>query len=249
MKRLDEIARSLSKYEETVALIGLGSVGIDTDRLDQYSDIDFFVIVKDGYSEQFIKNLGWLNEAYPLAYSFYNTTEGCKILFEDGVYGEYAVFSETRLKEIDLVDARLHWVKPGSNFNFKPTLNPTKKYGSIDYAFNEALTNIYVGLNRYLRGELLSAHTFIQGHALNNVLSVLPLIEPEMVKGDFYTPTRRLEKRFPQFTQVISKVLVGYKNTPDAAMSLLAYMTTYADLNPRMVKEIESLYEQTKKNG
>jgi len=244
MKRLDEIALSLSRYEDAVALITLGSVGMDIDRLDQYSDIDFFVIVKDDVSKYFINNLDWLREASPLAYYFYNTTEGCKILFEDGVYGEYAVFSESRLKEIPLIDARLHWVKPGYDFDFKPELNPVKKYPSIDYALNEATTNIYVGLNRYLRGEKLSAYTFIQGHALNNVLSVLPLIEPEMVKGDFYTATRRLEKRFPQFAEIIQKILVGYDKTPEAAMVLMAYITTYSDINQRMVKEIEKLYEQ-----
>ena len=48
LKRLDEIGRSLKKTGKALALLGLGSVGVELDRIDDYSDLDFFVIVKDG---------------------------------------------------------------------------------------------------------------------------------------------------------------------------------------------------------
>ena len=41
MKRLDDLALSLSRTEGAIALIGLGSVGLETHRMDDYSDIDF----------------------------------------------------------------------------------------------------------------------------------------------------------------------------------------------------------------
>jgi hypothetical protein len=44
--RLDEIGKSLEKSGHALALIGLGSVGLELERLDQYSDLDFFVIVQ-----------------------------------------------------------------------------------------------------------------------------------------------------------------------------------------------------------
>ena len=68
MKRLDDLALSLSRTEGAIALIGLGSVGLETHRMDDYSDIDFFVIVKDGRAESFIKNVSWLTDTYPVAY-------------------------------------------------------------------------------------------------------------------------------------------------------------------------------------
>ncbi len=247
MKRLDEIAVVLGNKEGAIALIGLGSVGIDTNRLDRYSDIDFFVIVEDGYAPSYLNDLSWLNDAHPLAYTFLNTKDGHKILFEDGIYGEYAVFELSRLKTIDMVDARLHWKNPKRDFILKTSLNPKRKTPTLDFAFNEAMTNIYVGLLRYLRGEYTSALNFVQEYAFNNVISVLSNLEPEQVKGDYYNNARRIETRFPEFSALLPKILVGYKNTPDAAAVLMAFMTTYADLNPRMVKEIELLIESCKK--
>ena len=43
--RLDAIGASLSATARGLALIGLGSVGLETDRLDAYSDLDVFAIV------------------------------------------------------------------------------------------------------------------------------------------------------------------------------------------------------------
>jgi lincosamide nucleotidyltransferase len=49
LKRLNEIGHSLEKSGHALALIGLGSVGLELDRLDSYSDLDFFVIVENGH--------------------------------------------------------------------------------------------------------------------------------------------------------------------------------------------------------
>ena len=48
LQRLDEIGGSLAQSGHALALLGLGSVGEELHRLDQYSDIDFFVIVDPG---------------------------------------------------------------------------------------------------------------------------------------------------------------------------------------------------------
>ena len=54
LKRLDEIAQSFAKRPHALALIGLGSIGQELDRLDDYSDLDFFAIVEDGHQQSFI---------------------------------------------------------------------------------------------------------------------------------------------------------------------------------------------------
>jgi len=44
LARLDAIGASLAATDHGLALIGLGSVGLETDRLDAYSDPDFSAI-------------------------------------------------------------------------------------------------------------------------------------------------------------------------------------------------------------
>ncbi len=60
-----------------------------------------------------------------------------------------------------------------------PAAVPTSVRRPEDAAFhvNEALTNLYVSLNRELPGEHLSATRFIQGYALDQVLAFLDRLE------------------------------------------------------------------------
>ncbi|MFD1903107.1 hypothetical protein ACFSQ7_01575 [Paenibacillus rhizoplanae] len=48
----------------------MGSVGVELERMDEYSDLDFFVIVEAGQKKRYIDRLDWLEETYPLAYAF-----------------------------------------------------------------------------------------------------------------------------------------------------------------------------------
>jgi hypothetical protein len=48
VRRLDEIGSSLLLTGGALALLGLGAVGLETDRLDEFSDLEFLVVVNDG---------------------------------------------------------------------------------------------------------------------------------------------------------------------------------------------------------
>ena len=71
--RLNSIAQTLSAKDDALALLALGSVGLETARIDAYSDLDFFVLVRDGCKHKFIQNLDWLAEVHPLTWHFQNT--------------------------------------------------------------------------------------------------------------------------------------------------------------------------------
>lgn len=72
---------------------------------------------------------------------------------------------------------------------------PNLKVDSLEFPMNEALTNLYVGLGRYARGERLSATRFVQGYAVDRILSVLHLLEQEVdYFPDPFGNERRLEE-------------------------------------------------------
>ena len=57
-----------------MALLGLGSVGLELERLDEYSDPDFFAIAEVGHKGRYIDNLiGWPPRRLP---TFRNTADG-----------------------------------------------------------------------------------------------------------------------------------------------------------------------------
>jgi lincosamide nucleotidyltransferase len=242
LERIEAIGRSVASSGRSLAVIGLGSVGAELSRLDDYSDLDFFIIAQPGAKEDFLASLSWLEEAAPIAFAFMNTVDGYKVLFEDGIFAEMAVFEPGELAGIPFTGGRFVWRVPGFELpvplegNQLPTANSAH---SVDWLVNEALTNLYVGLGRFQRGEKLSAARFIQDHALDRVLELVLLIEePGTVRADPFDRARRFERAFPQTAVHLPKFMPGYENSPAAARAILAFLDTHFDVNPAIKKAI-----------
>lgn len=245
LMRLEEIGVALSQKENALALLGLGSVGVETNRLDEYSDIDFFVIVKESSKEEFLNNTDWLESTVRLGYIFKNTKDGFKIMYEDGVYGECAIFEEHEMDKIDYSEGRIVWKANGfrdTNISVPKKPFTQKLATSIDFNVNEALTNLYVGLCRYKRGELLSATRFIQSYAVDGLIQVLHLLE-ESKNGqkDKFNHDRRIEQRYPEFSQNLPDFIQGYNGIKESAVKILEFMEKIYDVNETMAREIRKL--------
>lgn len=245
LARLDAIGASLEETGEALALLGVGSVGVELERLDAYSDLDFFVIAKPGFKARFIDRLDWLESISPVAFAFQNTPDGSKIMFADGIYGEFAVFEEDELSGIPYAPGRIVWIDPEcSPDRIDPSggRTPQPRGTSPEYALNEAVTNLYVVLCRYARGERLSSVRFIEQHALEQVVSVLHLYEQEVpYYPDSFRNERRIERRFPEFSSRLNSMLQGYENIPQSALAILNYIEGIYPVNAKMAASIRSL--------
>ncbi|MEO1036980.1 MAG: hypothetical protein AAFX44_15600 [Pseudomonadota bacterium] len=247
LERLDQIAIEISKRDGTLALLGLGSTGRDTDRLDQYSDLDFFVIVEASTKQQFIADLAWLRGIRPLVYSFKNTVDGHKALFDDGIFCEFAVLSPDELMSIPFDNARLIWARDGFDVTSLEPSSRTPHFGEADEGFlvGEVLTNLYVGLGRYARGERLSACFFIQHHAVTKLLDLLELWgESTDASRDRFSNERRFEQRWPKHVPLIKALTPGYARTPEAAERMLDFLSEHVDVNPSIASEIRRLLDR-----
>src|SRR5205085_2625578 len=150
-----------------LALIGLGSVGLETGRIDEWSDLDFFVIVEPGHKLRYLRRLDWLERAAPLAWHFQNTGDGHKALMADGVFCEFAVFEPQELETIPFAPGRVVWRREGVEPSIARPQKPLPMRTTDEtWIVGEALANLLVGLGRWRRGEKLSAMRFVQGHAV-----------------------------------------------------------------------------------
>ena len=241
LHRLDDIANAVAATGDGLALLGLGSVGQDTARLDAYSDLDFFVIVRPGRKERFLSDLDWLEAAAPLAFTFQNTVDGHKALFEDGIFCEMAVFEPDELAQIPYTAARVVWQDPDSDLAI-PSQNlliAPQPAPETDWLLNEALTNLLVGLLRWQRGEKLSAARLIQGHAVDRVLALAARLEATQgAQGDPFAAERRFEGRYPQTAVHLPAFMPGYEHSPQAAQAILAYLDQHFTVHPALRQAI-----------
>lgn len=241
--RLDAIGASLAHRDHALALIGLGSGGTALARLDLYSDLDFFAIVERGHQSTFIQNLDWLKDVAPIAFSFKNTDAGCKVLFEDDIYAEFAVFDREELASIALDGGRVIWQRQGIKLSLGDSQQERPPQpDSTERLLGESLTNLYVGLTRLHRGERLSAQRLIQGHAVDRILQLNTLIEsPGPTSEDPFDSSRRFEQRCPHTAQQLHHFVQGYNRSTESALAILGYLEQHFPVNEAIARRIREL--------
>ncbi len=243
LQRLDAIGESLKTSGNALALLGLGSVGTETSRLDAYSDLDFFAIVQPGFKGRYIDNLDWLSTTQPIAYAFRNTVDGYKVLFEDGIFCEFAVFEPQEMAHIPFSAGRIVWKVPDFDESVCEQRQSTRHHEpAVEWRLGEALTNLYVGMGRFRRGEKLSAARFIQNYAVDQVLNLASHTEsvgPALV--DAYNIERRFEQRFPLTAAHLASFIQGYERSPESALAILEFLEAYFDVNAAIAAQIRTL--------
>ena len=237
LDRLDAIAASLKTQTGALALLGLGSVGLDVARADRFSDLDFFAIAEPQTAKALREDLGWLSSIQPLTFAHRNTADGWKVLFEDGIFAEFAVFSPEQLSHIPFQAGRLVWAQASFDTNL---LTPTRHADSVDlqWAVSEALTCLYVGLGRFWRGERLAAQRMIQGNALDLVLKVMLAGDQSKQDTDPFNPSRRAEMIWPERRAFLEQACAGYGHCIEAAQILLNELTRFDPLSSGLVAAI-----------
>jgi hypothetical protein len=238
--RLRSLARSLSRREDALALLALGSVGTEIDRLDEWSDLDFFVLVSDGAKARYIQNLDWLAEAHPLGWHFQNTADGQKALMTDGVFCEFAVFEIHELSRIPYAPGRFIWRRNEVDEALACARQPLPQQQSSTWLVGEALSNLIVGLQRHARGEKLAAMRMIQVYALDRVLEFMETLSPNpnqpRTVRDPFNVDRRIEMRRAPVAMTLPVWAGGYDSTVAAALALLEVLKMH-QVVPQQVGE------------
>lgn len=213
LRRLETITERLRAGENCLALLGLGSTGQDVHRMDEHSDLDFFVIVAGGTKQAYLSDLGWL-DAEP-RWVHRNTADGFQVLTSDGVFCEFAVFEPDELGDIPFEPGRVLWSRAGFDLSL---LTPSPQQPTDrEWLADQVLANLYIGLHRYLRGELLAAVRLIQGEALENLLRMVGTDDP-------FNPSRRAER----LGLPLADMATGYAGVPESAEALFLSLPALA---------------------
>lgn len=244
LERIDRIGEELASTPHGMALIGLGSIGQDTARLDAFSDLDFFAIVEQGAKQRYLQQLDWLDRIAPVTWHFQNTVDGVKLLFNDDIFCEFAVFEPHEIGGIPFSTGRVIWRRDDIDASIASPRVPEPRPAdhSIDWCLNEALSNLLVGAGRFRRGEKLSAFRFVQQHAVDRVIELIERTwDSDNFSRDPFASDRRFELRYPEFAPLISAFMPGYRDTPRAVLAMLEFLDLHWDVPAALARHIETL--------
>lgn len=234
------LGESLKSDPNVCCLLGLGSMS-EIDRMDAYSDMDFFLIVEKGCKQAYINQLFWI--PVPIEFTFKNTKDGYKLLLAGDVFAEFAVFEADELESIEFTKGRVIYQKIGFDLNYiQPKRIPKPGRSTVEYRVNEALTNLYIGLKREHRGEKASAFTFIQVYAAGLIATLLPeVFASQNISIDPFVYERRIEFRGPQSETILAAMKQGYEANKASAKAALDFLNKHFEVNEAIYKAIETL--------
>jgi hypothetical protein len=248
-QRIAAIGESLAARDDALALLALGSIGRETDRLDAWSDLDFFAIVATGAKAGYLSaDLAWLAAAHPIAWAFRNTADGYKVLMADGVFCEFAVFEPAELARVPYAAGRWVWRRDTVDETWSAPTVPLPVPGGRDWRVGEALSNLIIGLQRHARGETLAAMRMVQVYAVDRVLELLDEAHraeagPGGVARDPFSVDRRVEQRLGSRVGALPEWTPGYGGTCSAALALLRALEDLAEVPAPVADRIRTLAE------
>lgn len=246
LQRLDQLGHSLAQRPDALGLLALGSVGIETARLDDWSDLDFFVIVAPGTKQRWLSDPAWLGDPHPVAWRFRNTADGFKLLWADGLFGEMAVFEPAELEVASYAEGRWVFRRDGLPERLRAPAKPRAPAppGDEEWCAGELLSCLYVGLNRFRRGERLSGLRFVQGHCVDRFLELAERWDPPppgAPAADPFDRYRRFEARHPGLAPLLAGFAGGYEAVPASALALLAWLEGRRPVPAALAAEIRRL--------
>ncbi len=221
----ERLTERLAAQAEVLGLVALGSMSGEGAAPDEWSDHDFFVVVRPGSQERFRTALDWLPEPGEVALSFRETEHGLKVLLRHGHLLELAVFDpeELHLARVNRYRVLLDRERIGERLaavRAETELRARAEAPGDEWLAGQLLADLLVAAGRARRGERLSGRQRLAaaaGHLLRLAARHLSRADPGAL--DDLDPARRFERAFPALAAEIDAALG--RDVPEAARALL----------------------------
>jgi hypothetical protein len=200
------LADSVAKRPEVIGLIFVGSAAA-THRVDQYSDQDFFLVVKSGAGESFRQDLSWLPNHTEIALSPRETAHGLKVVYQSGDVLEFAVFEDSELELASVNDYRV--VLDNQDLTERMAKIAARSIPKpVDRArdFELFLSLILIGSGRAKRGEILAAEQHIKSAAMDFAIKLIRNQRAANQKADSLNGFRRFEQDYPDVSVELHRI-------------------------------------------
>lgn len=225
-KYSESLTNSCIQHPKIIGLVLVGSTA-ETERVDEWSDHDFFVITETGDQEPLRKDLSWLPDSDSIAFWFRETEHGLKVVYKSGEILEFAIFDCDELQGCTVNHHRLAY----GNDDVKDALSvatnrlPEVVVGDDLADFRHFLSVLVIQVGRARRGELLTAGQGIRGTATTALLKVFTRQLPHDARLDKLDVTRRFEFAHPKIGKIVAKALA--QEPEPAAKELLEISEQY----------------------
>ena len=218
-----------------LGLVWAGSAA-DSERFDEYSDFDFYLITTDSQAEPMRQNLDWLPRFEEIAYWARETSHGLKVVYQDGTILEYAVFTLDQLSNsvVNHYAVSIDKADVESRTQAISAKTEPKSHETVEDHLAIIYTLLMIAIGRARRGEKMIAGQFVRSYAaLHLIRAVKKTFDSQDIsKRDVLDPWRRFELEYPE---------IGAKLNTAIAQEVEAACWAIAELTADIFAEISSI--------
>lgn len=228
---------SVSANPNVIGLVFLGS-SADHSRVDQYSDQDFFLVVKPNSGEDFRQDLSWLPNHGDIVLAPRETAHGLKVLYKSGLVLEFAVFEDA---ELELAAANDYLVALDKQ-DIAPRMAAIASKSiprpfDAEAGFELFLSLLVIGVGRARRGEVIAADQHIKGYAVEKLIQLVRSSKPSGTdRRDSLNAFRRFEFDYPELGPQIAKQML--EPAEACANGLAQLAKTELGLNQKQLEQL-----------
>jgi len=226
IKYSESLIDSCKSNPKIIGLVLVGSTA-ETERVDEWSDHDFFVITERTDQEPLRRDLSWLPNFEEIAFWFRETEHGLKVIYNSGEVLEFAIFDCDELRRCTVNHHRLAF----GNHEVQEALSTAKNrlpevvVGDDLADFRHFLSVLVIQVGRARRGELLTAGQGIRGTAATALLKVFTRRLPFDPQLDTLDVSRRFEFAHPEIGKAMAEALA--QEPEQTAINLLKISEKY----------------------
>lgn len=218
------LADSVARFDEVEGLVLLGSTAA-VNRIDEWSDHDFYLVVRDGTQERFRTELCWLPNPDDIAFAVRETEHGLKVVYRSGAVLEFAVASGDEVSTFggSPYAVVLDRADVAGRMAAAPTTPPPVERDDLR-EFRLFLSLVLIGVGRARRGEELAGGELVRTYAAERLLTVLRHRLPGFsgsadAEPDPFNVFRRFEAAFPDIGRALGEAMA--LSVDDCAARLL----------------------------
>jgi hypothetical protein len=251
------LVNTLAADDRVLALIAIGSLA-RPERIDHWSDHDFWIIATADAQTNLLSDLSWLPNHAEIVLALRPAPHYYTVLFASGHIAEFAVFGPHDLSRGRLTDYRILFDKQDITARVQAIVTAVDQEQQSSYdataTFGHFLLLLGTGVGRAARGEQLSAYNYIFQYAVDELVTLItahiPAHLPE--QADSFDPRRRFEQRYPDLSAILLRLLlqppiVAARQLLDVAEALFA-KSTFA-INPHAVSTIRAYIAQVEQEA
>lgn len=231
-------AQIISRFEQQNHAVALLTPTSSCPSLPGLDLLSFHGVLANYDAPLLDQQLNWLSEVQHVAYQYQRSKNGKRMVFSDGVFCDFYLYSPDQLSQANADNWQLEWCASSDAIPAYPVSASETFENRTEWLLGELLTNLTLGLRHFAQNEKLAAFQCVQQNALNHLCTLMLRCQQQSAQAMRDTTWEALAN---EQGCNMAEFASGYEHSPNAAQAILKHLESMHCINHFVKDQILNL--------